>query len=82
MGEDFLVVHWLKIHLTMEGTWFDTWSRMIPPALEQLSPRATTIEMLLGLCSTGEVTGTEKPPCAKTREKPEYSNQTQHGQSV
>ena len=49
------------------GHGFDTWSRMIPPALEQRSPRATTIEMhvLLGLCSTGEATALRSPHAPK-----------------
>ena len=38
-----LVVQWLRIHLPMQGT-LEPWSRKIPHAMEQLSPRATTTE--------------------------------------
>ena len=42
-----LVVHWLRIHLPMQGTGFDPWSRKIPNGTEQLSPCATATEPAL-----------------------------------
>ena len=39
-----LVVQWLRIHLPLEGTQFDTWARKILHAVVQLSPFATTTE--------------------------------------
>ena len=39
-----LVVWWLRIHLPMQRTWFDPWSRKIPHAMEQLSLQTATTE--------------------------------------
>ena len=41
----FFMVQWLRIHLPMQGTWFDPCSR-IPHALGQVSLSATTTESL------------------------------------
>ena len=43
----FLVVQWLRICLPVQGTRFKPWSRKIPHAAEQLSPRSTTTEPAL-----------------------------------
>ena len=43
-GGTSLVAQWLRIHLPMQGTQVEPWSRKIPHAAEQLSPRATTTE--------------------------------------
>ena len=32
------MVQWLRIHLPMQGTWFDPWSGKIQQAWEHLSP--------------------------------------------
>ena len=45
--ETSLVAQWLRIHLSMQGTRFEPWSRKIPHAAEQLSPCATTTEPAL-----------------------------------
>ena len=42
-----LVVQWLGVRLSMQGTQFDPWSGKIPHAAEQLSPCATTTEPAL-----------------------------------
>ena len=34
----FLVVLWIGIRPPMQGTWFGSWSRRIPHAVEQLGP--------------------------------------------
>ena len=42
-----LEVHWLRIHLPMQGTGFDPWSGKTPHAVEQLSLCSTTAEAML-----------------------------------
>ena len=49
-----LLVQWLRICLLMQGTWFDSCSRKLPLSTEQLSPWATTTEVL--------TSQQEKPP--------------------
>ena len=51
LGGLFLVVRWLRIHLSMQGIrsnqGLDPWSRKIPYAAEQLSPCPTIIKTVL-----------------------------------
>ena len=42
-----LVAQWLSFHLPMQRTQFDPWHGEIPHATEQLSPCATTTELVL-----------------------------------
>ena len=43
-AEDFPGVQWFRIHLSMQRTWLDPWSRKIPPAMGQLSLCITTTQ--------------------------------------
>ena len=42
-----LVVHWLRIYLTMQGTWDQSLAQEEPLAKGQLNPCATTTEPVL-----------------------------------
>ena len=44
---DSLVSQWIGICLPIQGHRFNPWSRKIPHAMEQLSPRTTTAEPVL-----------------------------------
>ena len=79
-----LVVQWLRICLTMQGTQLDLWSGKIPFAMEQVSPCAINYctHMLWSPCSaTGETN--EKPmhhnqrvaPAQHNQRKPTHSNE-------
>ena len=41
------VMQWLRIHLPMQGTWVRAMVQEDPKCVEQLSPRATTIDAAL-----------------------------------
>ena len=65
-----LVVQWLRIHLPMQETSFNPWSRKIPHAMEQLSPHA------LGPVSCNKRSHqNEKPTHQNQTVAPTYSNQ-------
>ena len=70
-----LVVQWLRICLTMQGTQLDLWSGKIPFAMEQVSPCAINYctHMLWSPCSaTGE---TNEKPMYHNQRKPTHSNE-------
>ena len=46
-----LVVQWIRIHLSMQRTWFDPWSGKIPHAMGQLRPCTTAGEPEPGACA-------------------------------
>ena len=56
-----LVVHRLRIHLLMQGTWVHAWSGKMEHATEQLSPCSTTTEST-GCCHSGSPRAQSRRP--------------------
>ena len=86
----FLVVQWLRIHLSMQGTW--VWSRKILHAAKQLNLHATTAEPMCRTCGSSQtlepVLGNqrshrnEKPLLAVTGESRRGAVKTPHSQKT
>ena len=64
------VVHWLRIHLPVQGQ-FDPWSRKITHAAERLGPQAAITEASQsGACTLQREVTAVRRPCTATREWP------------